>query len=289
MLTLHLVAPGYRRPGLFSAYVLADGEPALVDCGAGAHLDSLRAGLAGAGLGIGDLRHVFLTHVHLDHAGAAGALVRENPGLTVWVHERGARHLVDPSRLVASARRVFGALHDRLWGDMEPVPEDRIRVIAEAGPLPVARAIDATPAPGHARHEVTFAVDDGTLFAGDVGGVALGGHRWLLPPTPPPDVDVPAWLASLDEIERRAPARLALGHFGVLEDPLEPIDGLRGSLRRRAEWVAEGEEAFLAHATAELVEHVGEEGHEVYLQGPNPRANYLGLRRWWEAVQTCAS
>ena len=289
MLTLDLAAPRARRRALFAAYLLVDGEPALVDCGAGAHLDSLRAGLAAAGVGVRDLRHLFLTHVHLDHAGAAGALVRENPALTVWVHERGVRHLVDPSRLVASARRVFGARHDALWGDMEPVPEASIRTIAESGPLPVERAIEATLAPGHARHEVTFATDDGTLFAGDVAGVALGGHRFLLPPSPPPDVDVEAWLASIEAIERRAPARLALGHFGLLEDPLEPLDGLRASLVRRAEWVAEGEERFIAHASAELLEHVGEEGRAVYLDGPNASMNYLGLRRWWEARQPCAS
>jgi hypothetical protein len=100
---------------------------------------------------------------------------------------------------------------------------------------------------------------------------------------------VEAWLASLDEMERRAPARLALGHFGVLEDPAEPLEGLRGALRRRAEWVSEGEQAFAAHVDAELLDAVGEEGREAYRRGPNPQMNYLGLRRWWEAREPCAS
>jgi glyoxylase-like metal-dependent hydrolase (beta-lactamase superfamily II) len=289
VLTLDLAPPRARRRELFAAYALLDGEPALVDCGAGSHLASLREGLASAGLAIADLRHLFLTHVHLDHAGAAGALVRENPGLTVWVHERGARHLIDPSRLVASARQVFGALHDVLWGEMEPVPAENVRTIERAGRLPVERAIDAVPAPGHAKHEVMYGGEDGTLFAGDVGGVALGGHRFLEPPTPPPDVDVAAWQASLDAIEQRAPARLALGHFGVLEDPAGPLAGLRASLLRRAEWAREGEQAFVQHVDAELRDAVGEEGLAVYHDGPDTRTDYLGLRRWLEVHQACAS
>jgi glyoxylase-like metal-dependent hydrolase (beta-lactamase superfamily II) len=282
MLTLDLVAPGARRRRQFAAYLLADGEPALVDCGAGSHAASLREGLAAHGMAVADLRHLFVTHVHLDHSGGAGALVRENPGLTVWVHARGARHLIDPGRLVDSARRVFGDLYDRLWGETLPVPEANVRAIEAAGPLPVARRVEVLLTPGHAKHEVVYLTEDGTAVAGDVCGVAIDGSRFLEPPTPPPDVDVDAWLASIEAVRARAPRRLALGHFGLFGEPDEPLDGLAASLRRRAEWVADGEQAFVARAQAEVRAAVGEEGLRDYHRGSGLRTDYAGLRRWWE-------
>ncbi len=285
MLTLDLVSPGAGRGGQFAAYLLADGEPALVDCGAGSHAASLRAELAAHGVPVGDLRHLFVTHVHLDHAGGAGALVRENPRLTVWVHRRGARHLVDPGRLVASARRVFGELYDRLWGETLPVPAENVRAIDAAGPLPVARGLEALLAPGHAKHEVVYLTGDGTAVAGDVCGVALDGNRFLEPPTPPPDVDVDAWLATLGQVQARAPRRLALGHFGSFEDPAGPLDDLGASLRRRAGWAAGEEAAFVERAQAEVRAAVGEGGQRSYHRGSGLRTDYAGLRRWWEGRQ----
>ena len=289
MLTLDLGREPVRPRRLYAAYLLPDGEPTLVDCGAGAHLASLKAGLAAHGVEVADLRHVLLTHVHLDHGGAAGALVAENPSLQVWVSARGARHVIDPTRLVAGSRAVFGDRFERLWGETLPVPEANVRVIEQDGPLPLARAVEAFAAPGHAKHEVSFATDDGTVYAGDVGGVALGGHRFLEPPTPPADVDVDAWLRSLDAIEARRPARLALGHFGVLEDPEEPLRQLRATLLRRAEWVAEGPGAYSQHVRDELRAAVGDDGMRDYGEGPDIAIAYAGLRRWWEERQTCAS
>jgi glyoxylase-like metal-dependent hydrolase (beta-lactamase superfamily II) len=289
VLTLDLGREPVRPRGLYAAYLLPDGEPTLVDCGAGAHLTSLRAGLAAHGVEVGDLRHVLLTHVHLDHGGAAGALVAENPGLQVWVHPRGARHVIDPTRLIAGSRAVFGALFDRLWGETLPVPAANVHVIEQDGPLPLEREVEAFAAPGHAKHEVSFATPDGTIFAGDVGGVALGGYRFLEPPTPPADVDVEGWLRSLDAIEARRPARLALGHFGVLEDPAEPLQQLRATLLRRAEWVAGGQEAYAERVRAEIRDAVGDDGLAAYGEGPNIAISYAGLRRWWEERQQCAS
>ncbi len=227
--------------------------------------------------------------MHLDHGGAAGALVAENPSLQVWVHRRGARHVIDPTRLVAGSRQVFGDRFERLWGETLPVPEANVHPIDEDGPLPLGREVEAFAAPGHARHEVSFAMADGTVYAGDVGGVALGGHRFLEPPTPPADVDVEAWLRSLDAIEARRPARLALGHFGVLEDPAEPLQQLRATLQRRAEWVAEGPGVYAQRVRDELRAAVGDEGMRDYGEGPDIAIAYAGLRRWWEERQPCAS
>src|SRR5262245_3142808 len=188
----------------------ADG-PALFDCGPASTLDGLRAGLAERGLTVGDLRHLLLSHIHLDHAGATGALVRENPELTVWVSAIGAPHVVDPEKLVGSARRLFPNF-DQLWGPVTPVPEQNVR-IADGDVL----GWQAFPTPGHASHHVAY-FRDGTLLAGDATGVRIVPSDYVQPVAPPPDIDVEAWHRSIDEIERRTPERLALVHFGVVTD-----------------------------------------------------------------------
>src|SRR5262249_43071155 len=152
------------------------------------------------------------SHIHLDHAGAAGAIVREHPELMVWVSEIGAPHLSDPSRLEASARRLYGDSFDPLWGELAPVPPGKVR-IATGNVL----GWEVSPAPGHASHHVCY-LRDGTLLAGDACGVRIQPSAYVVPVSPPPDVDVEAWHATMAEIERRAPGRLALIHFGVATD-----------------------------------------------------------------------
>ncbi len=192
--------------------VETDDGPALFDCGPATTLPRLEECLRERGLALTDLRHLLLSHIHFDHAGAAGTILRRHPELTVWVSEVGAPHLVDPSRLESSARRLFGADFDRFWGELVPVPERNIRLAAGD-----AVGWDAFPTPGHASHHVSY-LRDGVLLAGDACGIRLQPERYILPPTPPPDIDLEAWHASIDEIERRAPERLALIHFGVETD-----------------------------------------------------------------------
>src|SRR5207249_4396414 len=203
---------------------------ALFDCGPSTCVERLKNGLRERGLALADLRHLLLSHIHLDHAGAAGVLVREHPGLRVHVSKVGAPHLVDPARLERSARRLYGDEFDSLWGELAPVPEANVHA---AGSKVVG--LDCFPAPGHASHHVCYLDGDGTLYAGDAAGVRIQPSRSVLPPTPPPEADVAAWNTTIDEIERRAPERLALIHFGVAQDPERHLDELRARLE---EWSA---------------------------------------------------
>ena len=188
------------RKRVIASYLHTGPEPALVDCGPASCLETLRAGLAEHGLEVGDLRHLVLTHIHLDHAGAAGSLVRENPGLAVHVSEIGAPHLVEPERLERSARRLYGEDFDRLWGPLLPVPAENVNVVGD-------RVLDfeAFPTPGHASHHVSFLAPDGSCLVGDAAGVRIPPSRWLAPVSPPPDIDVEAWESTLDAIEERRP------------------------------------------------------------------------------------
>jgi len=220
---------------------------ALFDCGPATCVDALKAGLRARGIELQDLRHLLLSHIHFDHAGAAGVLVREHPGLRVHVSAVGAPHLVDPSRLEASARRLYGDTFDELWGELASVPEANVDVVGER-----VLGLECFPAPGHAAHHVCYLDAGGTLYAGDAVGVRIQPHAAVLPPTPPPEFDLDEWLSSLDEIERRAPTRLALVHFGVADDVGRHVDELR---RRLHEWVAlEGrtEAEFAEAASADV-------------------------------------
>ena len=247
--------------------------PALFDCGPVTTLETLRAELAARGVGIGDLRHLLLSHIHFDHAGAAGHLVTENPTLTVHVSEIGAPHLVDPSRLERSARRLYGDAFDTLWGDVVPVPEARIALTGER-----VLDFDCFPSPGHARHHVCY-LRDGVLYAGDAAGVRISSVDRVVVPAPPPEIDVEEWERTIDEIERRGPDRLALIHFGVIADVEEHLASLRERLRRDFELVAAGatEEEFVVAAYAAL----GPAPHPEYAIVP-PSQCYQGLVRYWQ-------
>jgi glyoxylase-like metal-dependent hydrolase (beta-lactamase superfamily II) len=244
---------------------------ALFDCGPASTIDALKAGLAARGLELGDLRHLLLSHIHLDHAGATGVLVREHPALQVHVSEIGAPHLVDPSRLERSARRLYGDAFDTLWGELAPVPQANVHVVGER-----VLGLDCFPSPGHASHHVCYLHEDGTLYAGDAAGVRIPPARDVLPPTPPPDVDVEAWYRTLDEIERRTPAQLALVHFGVATDVERHLADLRRRLGAWAELAEAGvdEDAFKAAALAD-VEHADDYDRAMPLW-----QSYQGLVRW---------
>jgi glyoxylase-like metal-dependent hydrolase (beta-lactamase superfamily II) len=200
--------------------------------------------------------------------------VREQPSLQVWVSAIGAPHLVDPSRLERSARRLYGDAFDELWGELVPVPEANVHV-AEGR----AVGLEVFPAPGHASHHVCY-FDGTTLYAGDAAGVRIQPSRSVLPPTPPPDVDVEAWFRTIEEIERRAPERLALIHFGVADDVARHLADLRERLDTWAQRVESGasEEEFVAAAKRDLPpeEAAGYDRAMPFWQ------SYAGLRRYWE-------
>ncbi len=254
-----------------------DDGMALFDCGPTTCVPALKAGLATRGLELGDIRHLLLSHIHFDHAGAAGALVREHPALRVHVSGVGAPHLVEPSRLEASARRLYGDAFDTLWGELVPVPEENIQIVGDD-----VVGLACFPSTGHASHHVSLLHEDGTLFAGDSMGVRLAGAGFVLAPTPPPDIDLDAWERTITETELRAPARLALTHFGVFEDVTDHIAGLRGTLQRWGDRVAHGmdEETFVAAARADCRASDPDEVEAYNVAAPYSQC-FLGLERYW--------
>ncbi len=266
------------RERVIASYLLetTDG-PALVDCGPTTTLDALEAGLAARGLALADVRHLLLTHIHLDHAGAAGVLVRRNPALQVHVSPVGAPHVVAPERLERSARRLYGDTFDSLWGELAPVPEENVHMLDGA-----LLGLESFPSPGHASHHACYFAPDGTLYSGDAAGVRVLPGRSVMPPTPPPDVDVAAWQATIDEISRRQPERLALIHFGVAEDVTRHLEELELRLLDWAESVEGGatEEEFIEYALAELADS-GEDA-DAFVQAMPLWQSYRGLARWAE-------
>jgi glyoxylase-like metal-dependent hydrolase (beta-lactamase superfamily II) len=263
---------------VIASYVLdTEDGPALFDCGPTTALPALKEGLADRGLQLRDVRHLLLSHIHLDHAGAAGVLVREHPALQVHVSEIGAPHLVDPSRLERSARRLYGDSFDTLWGELAPVPEANLHVVGSR-----VLGLDCFPTPGHASHHVCYVDADGTLYAGDAAGVRIQPNRGVLPPTPPPEVDVQAWETTIDELERRHPDRLALIHFGVADDPGHHLAELRLTLLDWAESVEGGaaEEEFIGYARQEL--EVSGNDAAAYERAMPLWQSYAGLARWAE-------
>ena len=257
---------------VIGVYLLdTDDGLALFDCGPSSCVAALKERLAEQGLALTDVRHLLLSHIHLDHAGAAGVLVREHPGLQVHVSELGAPHLVDPARLEASARRLYGDTFDSLWGELAPVPAGNVHVAGER-----VLGLDCFPAPGHASHHVCYVDADGTLYAGDAAGVRIAPDRVVWPVSPPPDVDVEAWERTLDEIVARDPQRLALIHFGLFDDVDYHLAETRRELGAWAELVDSGatEDEFIDAARRNV-------GNAPYYEFAAPLwQSYAGLRRW---------
>jgi glyoxylase-like metal-dependent hydrolase (beta-lactamase superfamily II) len=269
---------------------------ALVDPGPSSCLPALRAGLDGLGVRLHDVTSVLLTHIHLDHAGATGTLVGELPRLRVFVHERGARHMVDPAKLIDSARRLYGNQMDALWGEFVAVPAGNIEPLAggeriEAG----GRRFEVAYTPGHASHHVSYLDEaSGLAFVGDTCGARIGTVPFIMPPTPPPDIDLTAWNQSLDRILAWSPQAVFLTHFGPAVDPASHVEELRARLDWAARTVRDAldlhpapEEDALAsaiyqrEAARELRRHVSEvEARSYELAVPLDHC-YLGLARYW--------
>ena len=249
---------------------------ALNDCGPAVCVPVLEEALGRLSVSLSDINHLLLSHIHLDHAGATGVLVRKHPGLKVHVSEVGAPHLVDPSRLERSARRLYGDAFDELWGELAPVPKENI-VLLESE----VAGLQTFPTQGHASHHASFLAQDGTLYAGDAAGVRIQPDGYACPPTPPPEFELDTWLRTIDEIERREPTRLALIHFGVVDDPGPHLDQLR---RRLREWAAEDmpEEDWLRRRKAEM--GAESDDPETYERAMPLWQSYAGLRRYWDKL-----
>jgi glyoxylase-like metal-dependent hydrolase (beta-lactamase superfamily II) len=251
---------------------LVDGV--VIDPGPTSTLDTLLEGLDGE-----RPRALLLTHIHLDHAGASGSLVQRWPDLEVYVHERGARHLAEPERLLKSARMLYGDDMDRRWGDMVPVPDDNLRVLHGSESL-FDGEFEVAYTPGHASHHVSY-LHDGTAFVGDTGGVRIGG-RLTLPPSPPPDIDVEKWHASIERIAAWKPERLVQTHFGASDDPEAQLAELSARLD---DWAGRAREQdldqFVAGVREEISGNAEEELLEAYEQAAPPDQLYAGLERYW--------
>jgi glyoxylase-like metal-dependent hydrolase (beta-lactamase superfamily II) len=222
------------RPRSIAAALLeSNGHRAIIDPGPASTIGTLREQLRSRGLSVADLDAILLTHIHLDHAAATGSLVRENPRLAVYVHKSGAPHMADPAKLLASAGRLYGADMDNLFGEFLPVPPENLRILEGGETLSLgARRLEVFCTPGHASHHVTyFAPSEGVAFVGDTTGICIEGDPFILPATPPPDIDLELWNASLDAIAARRPARLFLTHFGYSNDPASHIARYRERLR----------------------------------------------------------
>jgi len=235
---------------------------------------------------LGDVRPraLLLTHIHLDHAGATGALVARWPDLEVYVHERGAPHLVDPSKLLASAGRLYGEDNMKpLWGEVLPVPAERVRALSGGEALPLAGGVRVAYTPGHASHHVAYLHEDsGSAFVGDTAGVRIPPARLTLAPTPPPDVDVVAWERSLELIAAWRPVSLGLTHFGAVEQADEQLEATRASLRELAELTRGADAATVVAAVRERVERAGDaDVRAAYAAAVPPEHIQLGLERWW--------
>ncbi len=224
-------------------------------------------------------RAVLLTHIHLDHAAATGAMVRRWPGLQVYVHERGARHLIDPSRLLASAGQLYGDQMEYLWGEIVPVPEANVHALA-GGETVLGMKVAYTP--GHASHHVSYLHESGTAFTGDVAGVKIPGTDLVIAPTPPPDIDLEAWESSMAQVEAWAPERLAITHFGPIDDPLPHLAQLRETLHEEAE-LARGTERedYEAGLRKRVAARTGAEEQGAIAQAAPLENQWGGLDRYW--------
>jgi glyoxylase-like metal-dependent hydrolase (beta-lactamase superfamily II) len=277
-----------------TAIIHGPGGVTLIDPGPSTTAGHLRAALARKGMSIADVRQILLTHIHLDHAGVAGTLVRENPAIQVLVHERGARHMIDPAKLIASATRLYGSDMERLWGEFLPVPQDRITQLrGDETIVAGGRELKVAYTPGHASHHVSFFDPSSRVaFVGDVAGIRRGERLCVMPPTPPPDIDLEAWSASVQRILGWEPDTLFLTHYGPFHgarlhftDLMQRLDVWSRVVRRLladgARSDGERLSAFVDEAMLELRRNVGEHEAEQYSRAGRLDYSWQGLSRYW--------
>lgn len=277
-----------------AGYLIEGPAPVLVETGSQSSVPALLAALSDHGVAAGDLAGIAVTHIHLDHAGGVGDVARAFPNATVYVHERGARHLADPGRLVRSAAMVYGDLLDSLYGRLDPTPAERIHVLEDGEEVVIGggRTLTTIDSPGHAKHHLALHDSgSGLLFAGDAVGVRLPDAGVLRPATPPADFDLDQAVTSLRKFRDRSPSGVALAHYGLLPDPIDMLEEAEGILRQ---WASVAERAWREGADvvaaleaafgAELAE-VPEE-HRAKLETLNGiHSNAAGLVRWLETTK----
>lgn len=282
------------RPESVAACILETRDgPVIVDPGPSSTLEKLRAGLADQGHELAEVSALLLTHIHLDHAGASGTLARQNQRLRVYVHEAGAPHVVDPSKLLGSATRLYGEKMGTLWGEVAPVPAERVSVL-RGGELLVLgeREIEVAYTPGHAWHHVSyFEAASRVAFVGDTAGIYGPRLPVVLPVTPPPDFDLEAWLASIHLIRQWDPEQIVLTHYGPVGEPARHLESLRSGILAWAEYArdslsvtgtdAERTRWFVHQLEGWIEGRVVPESAAKFLAGAGPEACWQGLVRYW--------
>jgi glyoxylase-like metal-dependent hydrolase (beta-lactamase superfamily II) len=282
---------GWER--ITAGYLIEGPAPVLIETGSQTSVPALLAALDAHGVAADDLAGIAVTHIHLDHAGGVGDVARAFPRATVYVHELGARHLVDPERLVSSAARVYGDLLDSLYGRLDPTPAERIHVLADGEEIVVGpgRSLSTIDSPGHAKHHLALHdSDSGIIFAGDAVGVRLPDVGVLRPATPPADFDLEQAATSLRKFRDRSPSGVALAHYGLLPEPLDMLAEAEGVLRG---WAEVAETAWREDRDIEAALDAAF-GHELDRADPVSRermetlngihSNAAGLRRWLETT-----
>jgi len=283
------------RPHAIASYLIRSGDAVvLIESGPGSTLSALEAGLAQEGLSPRDLTHVLLTHIHLDHAGAAGWLAQQ--GAEIFVHPIGAPHLLNPEKLIASATRIYGDRMQTLWGEFLPVPENKLHV-AEDGKEIVLGDLRFIPinTPGHAEHHYAYAFED-TVFCGDVGGVRIPGYQYLRVPMPPPELHIERWHASIARLRKEKFARIAPTHFGIFEDVEWQLREVEKGLASAARWLAETMPADppIDQLRQSFTDWMMKEGEQIGLDEAVVKAYEVanplgmsadGLARYWKKVK----
>jgi glyoxylase-like metal-dependent hydrolase (beta-lactamase superfamily II) len=283
-----------QSPNVIATAVLhGPGGVALIDPGPSSTLATLTARLEQAGIALSDVTAILLTHIHLDHAGATGTLLRARPSLRVYVHEKGASHLVDPSKLLASAARLYGDAMQQLWGEVAAVPASAVVPLTGGERLDISgRVLRAEYTPGHASHHVSYFIDEARLaFVGDTAGIRLRAGAYVLPPTPPPDIDLELWSLSLSAIEAARPETLFLTHFGPSE-PAGPhlaemrdhLDGVARLARASLERDGTDDERefwFCEQVRQDVRRRVGDTQAAAYEVAARFDLSWRGLARYW--------
>ena len=294
VITLDLNFQG--RPQAIAAYLIRQGDSVvLIESGPGSTLSALEAGLAKEGLSPADVTHVLLTHIHLDHAGAAGWLAKQ--GAEIYVHEIGAPHMLNPGKLIASATRIYADRMETLWGEFLPVPENQLKIANDAQEIVIGdlRFLPINT-PGHAEHHYSYLFED-VLFSGDVGGVRIPGYQYLRVPMPPPELHLERWHESIARLRDYKFARIAPTHFGIFDDPAWQLDEVEKGLDSASRWLehAMPSEPPIEELRESFTEWMMAEGEKIGLDDAVVKAYEVanplgmsadGLLRYWKKVRS---
>lgn len=278
-------------PGTIASYLIPhEGGIVLVESGPGSTIEGLKNGLQARGFAVSDVTDVLLTHIHLDHAGAAGWLARQ--GAQIYVHEVGAPHMLNPEKLLASAGRIYGDMMDKLWGEFLPVPKEKLTVLKDGDVVEIGDLrFQALDTPGHAYHHFAYLFED-VCFSGDIGGVRIGGHRHIRVPMPPPEFNLELWRESLARLRAQPFKRIAPTHFGIYNDPDWHLNALDKALDEVEAWMESVmpedppievlSDRFLSWSRdRSLADRLDERAIELY-EGANPSwMSPYGIQRYW--------